>query len=382
MARRMKLFSTKQRDLVHKLAERYKVGVPPDVERFFDALDAGNYDEAQRLFRLLRDRDMNGAPGDPALKKYWRAIQEAWGAAQQVQLWPAQQLLDYGNGILDSLKPGMVYVGGTDCGCFICTMLNATTDGEQHVTLTQNALADGSYMDYLRATIGDSVSLPTADETATAFTQYMEEAKRRLLHDQQFPDEPKQVLEGEDIALDGERVTVSGQKAVMAINEMILQDLVKRNPDQSFALEESFPLKSTYDATTPLGPIFELNGAKGGNGFTADMADQAVNYWQDVSQNLPAGATAETWAQGYAHDATAEGNLLAANQYPDQAEQAYQLALAMSPNSVEAIVQLVKLWAGEGRNDEAGQALDAFLRVNPTAADQLASMRQLYMRGK
>jgi len=49
---------------------------------------------------------------------------------------------------------------------------------------------------------------------------------------------------------------------------------------------------------------------------------------------------------------------------------------------VEAIVQLVKLWAGEGRNDEAGQALDAFLRVNPTAADQLASMRQLYMRGK
>jgi hypothetical protein len=31
----------------------------------------------------------------------------------------------------------MAYAGGTDPGCFIPTMLNETTDGEQHIVFTQ-----------------------------------------------------------------------------------------------------------------------------------------------------------------------------------------------------------------------------------------------------
>ena len=146
VATKLKRFSVKRRALVDALAKQNKIDVLPEVARFFDALDAGDWDEAHRLFKRLRD-DLDGPSGDN-LRKYWRAILEAYGAAEQVNMWPPQRLLDYGNGILDSLKPGMVYIGGTDPGCFICTMLNETTEGEQHLTLTQNALADQSYLEY------------------------------------------------------------------------------------------------------------------------------------------------------------------------------------------------------------------------------------------
>ena len=39
-------------------------------------------------------------------------------------------------------------------------------------------------------------------------------------HDQQFPDEPKQIRPGEDITAIDRRLQVAGQVAVMAINEM------------------------------------------------------------------------------------------------------------------------------------------------------------------
>ena len=46
--------------------------------------------------------------------------------------------------VLGSLRPGMVYVGGTDNGRWIPELLNDTSQGERHVILTQNGLADGA----------------------------------------------------------------------------------------------------------------------------------------------------------------------------------------------------------------------------------------------
>ncbi|MSU36329.1 MAG: hypothetical protein EXS36_14780 [Pedosphaera sp.] len=54
---------------------------------------------------------------------------QALGVAEQVHEWPAQKFLDYGNGVLDSLRPGMVYVGGTDNGRWIPELLNDTSEG-------------------------------------------------------------------------------------------------------------------------------------------------------------------------------------------------------------------------------------------------------------
>jgi hypothetical protein len=130
------------------MAKQFKVEVPADVERFFDAAEAGRWDELKGLFDSLKQQ-RQGPASDEGLRTLWPAILETFGVAEVAHDWPAQKLLDYGDSVLDSLRPGMAYVGGTDAGRFIPTLLNETSDGEHHIVLTQHALADASYVQYL-----------------------------------------------------------------------------------------------------------------------------------------------------------------------------------------------------------------------------------------
>ena len=110
----------------------------------------------------------------------------------------------------------MVYVGGTDPGCFIPTFLNETSDGEHHVVLTQNALADGSYLDYLNLVYKDRMNTLGPDDGQRAFQEYIADAQKRFQHDQQFPDEPKQMRPGEEFHIgENNKISVSGPVAVM-----------------------------------------------------------------------------------------------------------------------------------------------------------------------
>src|SRR5258708_6779600 len=184
----------------------------------------------------------------------------------------------------------MVYVGGTDPGRGIPTLLNETSDGEHHIVLTQNGLADNTYMQYVKFLYGDQMTQLTEEDSKRAFDDYLADAQKRLLHDQQFPHEPKQVRPGEEIRFmdgsdqngssgDSKRVQVSGQVAVMAINERLLQAIMDKNPAMSFALEESFPLQSTYSTAVPVGPIMELRVQDAQNAFTPERAAESVDYW-------------------------------------------------------------------------------------------------------
>ncbi len=139
MARKLTQFGQKQRAIFETMAAKRGMAVPDDVKRFFDAIEAGHWDEAKALIQTLRDPNNPAGSRSDDIRPFWRSIQDTWGAAMMAQRMPAQEYLDYGNAILNSLKPGMIYVGGTDPGMFIPNMLNATSDGEQHIVLTQNA---------------------------------------------------------------------------------------------------------------------------------------------------------------------------------------------------------------------------------------------------
>jgi hypothetical protein len=139
-------------------------------------------------------------------------------------------------------------------------------------------LADARYLDYVGTLYGDRMVTLTQEDSQRVFQEYVADAQKRLEHDQMFPNEPKQVRPGEDIrAVDG-KVQVSGQAAVMAINEKLLQTLMAKNPGLSFALQESFPLKGTYADALPLGPLMELHGQDGQNPFTVERAAQSLDY--------------------------------------------------------------------------------------------------------
>src|SRR5438034_3558342 len=156
VASKLSQFARQRRELAHALARHFKVEVPDDVDRFFDAVAAGHWEKADAIFKSLRHGDNdNSTPRSPDLGKIWRPIQETWGIARETQNWPAQKLLDYGEAVLGSLRPGMVYLGGTDPGCFIPTLLNETSEGERHIVFTQNALANNDYLEHLNFLYGD-----------------------------------------------------------------------------------------------------------------------------------------------------------------------------------------------------------------------------------
>jgi len=369
-------FAESRRKLTHALAERHGVTVPADVDRFFDAVASGNWDDIEARFQVINGGDSSAghaAGRPPGVEKLWPAIIDAYGAAEQAHLWPAQGLLDYGNAALGALRPGMVYVGGTDNGRWIPELLNDTGDGERHIIITQNGLADSSYLDYLNLQFGDQLTTLSAEDSQSAFAAYLADAQKRLEHDQQFPDDPKQIRPGEEVHQVDGKFQVSGMVAVMSINEKLLQALLDKNAGVSFAVQESYPLTGTYGDAVPLGPLMELRAPDPQNAFDTDKAAQTVDYWRALTQEVLADPASSTPAfSSYSHDAVAAGHLLAAHHYDAEAEQTYRLAAQMAPGNVEATTGLAEVLNRTGRGDQARQLLDDFARAYPdqrTAVD-------------
>jgi hypothetical protein len=370
-------FGNERRELGRAIAQRSQKEIPPEVEKFFDAIQSGVWEDiTNQWYELsIHSSQYNYSTNHwEQLDPFWPSVLDAYGVAEQAHLWPAQKLLDYGNAINGALRPGMVYVGGTDNGRWIPELLNDTSDGEQHVVVTQNALADGRYLDFVKELYGDRMSTLSQDESQRAFADYMSDAQKRLEHDQQFPDEPKQVLPGEDIKVVDGKVQVSGQTAVMAINERLLQMLMQKNPEMSFAIEESFPLRGTYADALPLGPLMELNARNDQNPFTADRATQSVDYWRNATQQILSdydATSSEAALRSYSHDASAAANLLAAHDFNSQAEETYRLATQLWPGNPECVGGLANLLAANGRGTEAQQLLDNFSKKYPDQTDTL-----------
>lgn len=367
VAHKLVQFGRNRRELVHALAKRFNVTVPDDVERFFRAVEGGRWEEIEAAFNAIRG-DHPSIPRSDDLFAIWRPIQEAWGAARETHNWPAQKLLDYGDAVLGSLRPGMVYVGGTDPGAFITTMLNETSGGERHIVLTQNALASTAYLDHLNFLYGDRLATLTSDDNKRSYDEYVADARKRFEHDQQFPDEPKQVLSGENVRFVEGKFQVTGQAAVMAINEKLFQLFMQKNPDAAFAIEESFPFKSTFATATALGPLMELRVQDEQNALTRERAAQSVVYWRTTAQQLLADAEAadsQSVRMTYSKMASAQAGLLLERGYAAEAEQAFQYAYHIAPTSPEAVFRYVNFLQGQNRAQDALPIAEGALRLAP-----------------
>jgi hypothetical protein len=370
VAGKVSQFGRSRRELAREIARRAKKEVPAEVEKFFDAVESGDWERIKTQWDELSKRSgqYEHSEHSPELDLFWPAALDAYGAAEQAHLWPAQKLLDYGHAILDSLQPGEVYVGGTDNGRWVPELLNDTSDGERHVIITQNALADSRYLDFISELYGDRIATLTHEDSQRAFQEYMIDAQKRLDHDQQFPDEPKQVRPGEGIQVVDGKVQVSGIGSVMAINEKLLGMLMEKNPDLSFGLQESFPFKGTYADALPSGPLMELRAPDGQNAFTAERAAQSLDYWRNMAQQVlsdPEAAGSEAALKSYSHDTGAAANLLAAHGFSTEAEQEYRLASQLWPGSPESVGNLADLLARNGRESEARQILEEYDRQYP-----------------
>ena len=376
-------FARDRRAIAQALAQKLKVEVPSELDPFFDAVESGRWEEIQARFTALRE----ARSSVEGLNLLWGPVLETYGVAEVSHDWPAQRLLDYGQAVLGSLKPGMVYSGGTDPGRFIPTLLDATSDGERHVILTQNALADNSYLQYFDFLYHDQLATLSGDDSQRAFNEYLSDAQKRLTHDQQSPNEPKQVRPGEDLQFSDGRFQVSGQVAVMAINERLFQMLMDKNPNLSFALEESFPFKSMYGAAVPLGPVMELGSSDSQAAYSPESASQAAGYWASTAQSLVSDselAADSEVRKAYSKLASAQAGLLEQHNQPAAAEQAYQAANQICPSSPEAVFRYVNFLMSQNRQADALAVVQNAFRSapgNPQFQDLIQNLKRSVASG-
>lgn len=94
-----------------------------------------------------------------------------------------------------------------------------------------------------------------------------------------------QLKPGEDVRVENGRVQVSGQVAVMNINGLLCKVIFDQNPTNEFYIEESFPLDWMYPYETPFGIIMKIN-RKPVTELSQDVFDLDHKFWSDFSERL------------------------------------------------------------------------------------------------
>ena len=123
------------------------------------------------------------------------------------------------------------------------------------------------------------IHTPTVDESQRSFTEYMQDAARRRQLGQLKP--------GEDVREDraSGKVSVSGQVAVMQINGLLTKVIFDANPENEFYVEESFPLDWMYPHLTPFGIIMKINRQPLAE-ITEDVIKKDHEFWSKYSERL------------------------------------------------------------------------------------------------
>lgn len=377
VAEKVSRFAANRRNVLHAYAEELKAPVPAEFEKFFDQAESGRWEDLHAMFLDLNERRRRGEMDSPEQTRLWAVLFETHGVAEVAHDWPAQQLLDYGHAVLGALRPGMVYLGGTDAGRFIPTLLNETEDGERHVVLTQNALADASYLQYAEFLYRDQLNALTTQDSEQGFKGYIDDAQKRFRHDQEFPNEPKQVWPGEDLRMNDGRFQVSGQVAVMAINERLVLALMEKNPEAGFAMEESFPFQAAYAGAAPLGPLLELRSPETAAGLSPERAAQSAEYWRSATEQLLLNGGDDLSVdarKAYSKMLSAQAGLLASWRHEAEAEQIFRMATDLTPASPEPVFRYVNLLV---RQQRVGDAIEVAQRALAGGAARDATMQNL-----
>ncbi len=251
-------------------------------------------------------------------------------------------------GIYPEMTKDAVLFGGTDPGRFCPTYMifcesfippekkrDPKFDRRDVYIITQNALADPTYLEYIRAHYNRSaqidppffqemlrtrrdqetgrtnpiarmaapldrfftnfganvekrrraeglypreeIGIPSAEDSQKAFQDYIADAQRRLAINQLKP--------GEDVKIVDNRVQVTGQVAVMAINGLLTKVIFDHTPNKEFFVEESFPLDWMYPYETPFGIIMKINRQPVPE-LTQDIVDKDHKFWSLYSDRL------------------------------------------------------------------------------------------------
>jgi tetratricopeptide (TPR) repeat protein len=353
----------------------------------------------------------------------------------------------YPGGEYPPMDRDAVLYGGTDPGRFVPTYMifcesrvaprdryrdpyldpvgGANFDRRDVYIITQNALADNTYMSYIRDHYDYSRPTPTNQTTLANRFLPWQQAVFRLAwkytsRSTTYPREPiyipnesdlqrafqeyvqtvdarkrrgESIGSGEQVEIDSAgRVSVRGVEGVMAINGILTKWIFDRNKDKhAFYVEESYVIPWMYPYMTPYGIIMKINRdlmptPAQAPELWAQIADRDRAYWDKLCADFAARPefSRDSDAQKtFSKLRSAIGGLYTYYHMVKQAEYAFRQALALCPESPEANFRLAQLCIEQGRFDDAIDVMRHLQQRDPLnqkvveAINQLESQKQL-----
>jgi hypothetical protein len=249
----------------------------PEFARFFAAAKNGDWGAVSNTFIDLRNHagqyEHTQTTDERLRGTKWQDILEIWGAFYAFGQGDQKYSALYANDIIQSIPSGSIYFGGTDAGRFLITaMQKSQVHADPFFTLTQNALADSTYLDYLRSMYGSQIYIPTAEDSQNCFNEYYEDVQQRMKDGKLQP--------GENASVDpaSGKMQVTGQVAVMNISGLIVKVIFDRETNRDFYIEESFPFQWMYPYLEPHGLIFKFNHQPLDK-LSEDTVQRDHDYW-------------------------------------------------------------------------------------------------------
>ena len=253
-----------------------------------------------------------------------------------------------------AMTTNAVFYGGTDPGRFVPTYMIYSAHVREDVHLiTQNALADNTYMNVMRDLYGDSIWIPSQQDSNMAFQEYVSDVQAG------------RIPAGADVSFEGGRVSVQGVQGVMTINGILAKKIFEANKRiHDFYVEESYVIPWMYPYLEPHGLIMKIN-KEPLNGLTPEMVKNDREFWDWYIARLKGN-------EKFLRDVVARktfsklrstiAGLYAARRMFDESEYAFRQAIALYPLSPEANFRLADIHMQQGEFAEARTIIEEFLR--------------------
>ena len=165
------------------------------------------------------------------------------------------------------MEPHSIFFGGTDPGRFVPTYMIYSANFRPDVYLiTQNALADDTYMSVERDLYGDEIWIPSKEDSAESFQIYVEEVQSGKRN------------ANADLKIENGRVQVTGALGVMEINGILTKMMFDHERlRHAFYVEESYVIQWMYPYLSPHGLIMKIN--KDQNPITPQILRNDADFW-------------------------------------------------------------------------------------------------------
>jgi hypothetical protein len=272
IAAQLKSFAAEKESQAQSLASADAKQLPPEFDAFFSAVENAHWEEASNDYAEMRS---HFGSDNTLYGSWWQPVLETLGAAEQFSLGDEKYAAAFGNDIIQSIPRGSIYLGGTDPGRFIVTMMQKSqADGDPFFGLSQNPLTDATYLDYLRSIYGGKIYIPTTNDWQKCFYNYFRDfAERRATH---------QLQPGESVTNgpDG-KMWVNSYMSELQVRALLARVIFDQNTNRDFYVEESFPLEWMYPYLEPHDLIFKLNHEPVA-GLTDEMVQRDHDYWTNT----------------------------------------------------------------------------------------------------